>query len=125
MRRALITVAVVVVTMASLSAVACRGSHVKTKTDVAAVEKDIREHLPIGSSRAEVATFLDQRKILHSYIGELKDLPNYENAHTETAIIPDVAEKGIFKSDIQILFKFDDTDTKLVRYSVREIVKGP
>ena len=125
MRRVLITIAVLVGILGVLAAVTLRGRHVRRKTDVANVEKDIHDHVLIGGSRADVEAYLDQRKIAHSYIGELKDLPDYKYAHTETALIRDVWEQGIFRSDIQMLFKFDDTDSKLVRYSVQEIVTGP
>jgi hypothetical protein len=79
----------------------------------------------MGSSRADVEAYLDQRKIGGSYIRELKELPNYEHSHTEAAMIRDVSEGGIIRSDIQILFKFDDSDSKLVNYTVREILTGP
>jgi len=72
MRRVLITILVLVGILGVLAAVTFRGRHVKRKTDVAAVEKDIHDHVLIGSSRADVAAYLDQRKIVHSYIGELK-----------------------------------------------------
>ena len=37
-------------------------------TDVSSVESDIRVHLPIGSSKAKVDTYLDERKIRHSWL---------------------------------------------------------
>jgi hypothetical protein len=120
-----IVVAILVAILIAAIVVACRSkeAHMKPQTDVASVERDIRDHLPIRSSRSEVSAFLDQRKIPHSYVGELKEIP--ENGHTEQAIIRDVSRKGILKSDIQILFKFDVTDSRLLSYSVREIVTGP
>ncbi|SRR5260370_37557949 len=101
---------------------ACREQSVQSNVDVTAVDKDIREHLPIGSSRADVAAYLDQRKITHSYVRDLKESP--ENSHTEMAMIRGNANQ-IVRQDIQILFKFDNTDTKLVNYSVRPIFTGP
>ena len=112
-------------TLAFFVAVTFSGHHVKRKTDVATVQKDIHDHAPIGSSRASVEAYLDQRKIGHSYIEELKELPNYAYAHTETAMIRDVWEEGIIRSDIQVLFKFDVSGPKLVNYTVREINTGP
>ncbi len=112
-------------TLAFFVAVTFSGHHVKRKTDVATVEKDIHDHVPIGSSRAEVEAYLDQRKIAHSYIRERKELPNYAHTHTETAMIRDVSEAGIIRCDIQILFKFDDSDSKVVNYRVKEICTGP
>jgi hypothetical protein len=38
----------------------------KGTADIARVEKDIREHLPIGTSRTEVEAFLDQKAMPHS-----------------------------------------------------------
>lgn len=118
-----IIIVVVVSLLAVLMAIALRGRRVRTKINVVTLEKDIREHLPIGSTRAEVSAYLDQRKIEHSHVGEVASVP--ENKHKEMAIIRDVSEKGLVRSDIQILFKFDDADSKLVSYSVREIFTGP
>jgi len=41
------------------------------------------------------------------------------------SMIRGVAKNWLVRTDIQIVFKFDDTDTKLVSYSVREILTGP
>ncbi len=104
----------------------------KNKTAVPTVENDIREHLPIGSSKADVTAYLDQRKIGHSWLKEGKVSPTGDvvipNSHTEVALIPDVRKEGsIFKVfvSIEIDFKFDDSDSKLISYSVREVYKGP
>jgi hypothetical protein len=122
MRRALIILAVVVAAVVVM-ALAFKGRQMKSKTDVASVQKDIREHLPIGSSRAEVSAFLDQRKISHSHVSQVPEVP--ENNHTEMAMIRGVSENRGIRGDIQIVFKFDDNDAKLVGYSVREIFTGP
>jgi len=87
-----------------------------------AVRKDIRDHLPIGSTRAAVAAYLDDRKIPHSHAGEVKEIPN--DGHQEQALIRGTT-KGIISSDIQIEFKFDETDSKLVSYRVSEVFTGP
>jgi hypothetical protein len=125
MRRVLIAIAVVVGIFAIFVATTFRPRHVKRKTDVSIIEKDIRDHLPIGSSRANVEAYLNQRKIAHSYVSELQNMPKYEHSHTEMAIIRDVWEEGLLRSDIQILFKFDDSDSKLIKYTAREIITGP
>jgi hypothetical protein len=68
-----------VVVIALIIVIAVKGRQVKVvkaTTDVAAVKRDIQEHLPVGSSRGAVEAYLDQRKIPHSYFGEIKDLPN-------------------------------------------------
>src|SRR5207245_7197046 len=67
---------------------------------------------------------LISEKIGHSYIGELRGLPNYKYSPSEMAMIRDVWEGGIFRSDIQILFTFDDSDSKLTKYTVQELVTG-
>ena len=125
MRRILTIVIVAVGVLALLAVIAFRGRHAKTKLDVTAIERDIHEHLPIGRSRAEVAAYLDERKIQHSYTGELKDVPGYRYNHSEVAIIHDISQSGILKSDVQIIFKFDEADAKMISYSVKEIVTGP
>ena len=125
MRRALIMITVVVaVTVALLALTATlRSRHVKRKPDIASVEKDIREHLPIGSSRSDVERFLDARAIGHTYTGKLDESPEY--SHTEGALIRGSSQSGLVRGDIQILFKFDNTDSKLVSYMVSEIFTGP
>ena len=114
---------VAVVVAALLTAIIFRDDLMKKEMDVASVEKDIREHLAIGSSRAEVSSFLDQRKIEHSHIGDIAALP--ENRCTEMAMIRGASHKGVVRKDIQVLFKFDNADSKLVRFTVREIFTGP
>jgi hypothetical protein len=106
--------------------------NVKNKVDALTVEKDIETHLPIGSSKAEVIVFLDQRKIGHTWLQEAETSPEGKtvipNRHTEIGMIPDVRRDGlILKTDvtIEIQFRFDDADSKLVGYSVREIYTGP
>ena len=105
---------------------------VKAKTDLSTVENDIRGHLPTGSSKADVIAYLDQRNIPHSWFQ--KGAVSHDgrvlipNNHTERGTIRDVRSDGfIFKRlvSIQIDFKFDDSDSKLVSYSVREVYKGP
>ena len=92
---------------------------------------DIDSHLPIGSSKADVIGFLDQQKIAHMWLQKAETGPNgktvFPNNHTEIGIIKNVREDGfIFKTfvSIQIEFKFDDNDSKLISHSVREIYKG-
>jgi len=87
----------------------------------AQVENDIHDHLPIGSSRIEVAAFLDDRKIEHSYIGEST---NSDHCNCEIALVRNTAFRWPIRSDIQIYFMFD-TKLKLVSYSVKEIYTGP
>jgi hypothetical protein len=99
-----------------------RAQRVQLTTNVAKVEVDVREHLPVGSSRAEVASFLDQRGIPHSYVGESEGAPEY--SRTEMAMIRGASQSWLIRGDIQILFKFDEHG-KLLKHSVREIFTGP
>src|SRR5437588_12321993 len=68
----------------------CGCRTVKEKTDEKTVENDIREHLPIGSSKADVIAYLDQRKIGHSWLQQAEissaSKMNIPNSHTERGI---------------------------------------
>jgi hypothetical protein len=93
------------------------------------VENDIRTHLPIGSRESDVIAFLDQRKIPHSWAKRPMVVPDDSivtpNIHFENGLIRDVRTDGVVITSIQIEFKFDDSDSKLVNYSVREVYTGP
>jgi hypothetical protein len=94
----------------------------KGTADIAHFEKDIREHLPTGTSRTEVEAFLDQKAMPHSYTAESKQFPEYE--HTEAAMIRGTSRSWLVRGDTQILFKFDNQD-RLIEYKVQEIFTGP
>ena len=94
----------------------------KATADIAVVERDIREHLPIGTSRTEVEAYLDQKRLPHWYTAESKQFPEYQ--HTETAMIGGTSRTWLVRGDTQILFKFDNQD-RLIDYKVREIFTGP
>ena len=94
----------------------------KATTDIAQVEKDIRERLSVGTSRTEVEAFLDQKAMPHSYTGESKQFPKYE--HTEAAMIRGTSRTWLVRGNTQIRFKFDNQD-RLIDYKVREINTGP
>jgi hypothetical protein len=94
----------------------------KATADIAQVEKDIREHLPIGTSRTDVEAFLDQKGMPHSYTGESTQFPEY--LHTEAAMIRGTSRSWLIRGDTQILFKFDNQD-RLIDYKVQEIFTGP
>ena len=97
-------------------------NRVEVRIDVAKVEKDVRDHLPVGTSRAQVESYLDQRRIEHSYIERSSGSPEYDR--TEMAIIRDASQSWLIRGDIQLLFKFDEQG-KLTHYSVRQIFTGP
>ena len=99
-----------------------RGAKSRPQVTVAQVDSDIRDHLPIGCSRQEVVAYLDQKKIGHSYVDELKESPEYN--HTEMALIRGASRTWLIRGDIQILFRFDEGG-KLASYSVKEIFTGP
>jgi hypothetical protein len=123
MRRKSLWIGLALALLAGLAAgMIHRAQRVQVTTDVVKVEADVREHLPVGSSRAEVASFLDQRGIPHSYVDESKGAPEY--SRTEMAIIRGTSQSWLIRGDIQILFKFDEHG-KLLKHSVREIFTGP
>jgi hypothetical protein len=89
---------------------------------VADVERGIREHLSIGASRSQVESYLDERRIRHSYTDH--SAAGTESTRIESALIPDSSRTWLVRGDIQIVFKFDEQD-KLTQYSVKEIFTGP
>lgn len=105
-----------------LATVMSRRTRTQAGTDVASIEREIRQQLPLGSSRTTVVSYLDQRHIHHSYVHEFKDSPEYNR--TEMALIRNVSHSGPVRRDVQILFKFDD-HSKLTAISVKEIFTGP
>jgi hypothetical protein len=99
-----------------------RARRVHVTTDVAKLEADVLEHLPAGSSKAEVTSFLGQRGIPHSYVDESKGAPEY--SRTEMAMIRGATQSWLIRGDIQILFKFDDHG-RMIKYTVQQIFTGP
>lgn len=78
-----------------------------TRVTVAQVDADIKQHVPIGSPREQVAAYLDAQKIVHSFLGG--DLyQNTADYNCEVALIPHTASSGLITTDIQIIFKFDN-----------------
>ena len=94
-----------------------------TRVTAAQVDADIKEYVPIGSSREQVAAYLDAQKIVHSFLGG--DLyQNTADYNCEVALVPHAASSGLVTTDIQIVFRFDQA-MKLESYNLREIHKGP
>jgi hypothetical protein len=110
-------------------AVCCGCRSVKETTNISAVESDIQSHLSVGSSKADVLAYLEQRKITHEQVRKAEVLPNgtvvVHDTHTEGALIRGVRFDGMIETSIRIDFNFDDTDSKLVSHSVQEVYKGP
>jgi hypothetical protein len=117
--------------------VGCESRPVHPGTDVVAVKRDIRSHLPIGSSRARVFAYLDERKISHTWLEKGDQFPGnpsifgpdagppIPDGPTEEGVIRDVQKGGFIRVDIVTDFKFDETKSKLVSFSVREELTGP
>ena len=109
--------------------VCCGCRSVKETNNISAVESDIQAHLPVGSSKADVLAYLDQRRITHEQVRTTQVLPNgtvlVHDTHTEGALIRAVRTEGMVETSIRIDFNFDNTDSKLVSHSVQEVYKGP
>jgi hypothetical protein len=80
----------------------------------AKVERELQKHVPIGSTRAEVAAYLDAKGIAHSAA----------LGNREQAIMRDTALGSPVRTDIEMSFSFDERQ-KLTSYAVREIYTGP
>jgi hypothetical protein len=104
----------------------------KPKIYASTVEKDIHDHLAVGSSKADVIAFLDSRKIYHYWLRKPEGWQNgrdvIPNSHIEEGVIRDARMNGwgwnSTDTSIYIDFKFDNADSNLVSYSVFEIYKG-
>jgi hypothetical protein len=92
------------------------------KVTAGQLDREIRDKLPLGSSRSDVEAYLDQRGMQHSYMEGAGQGSEYK--HTEWAILRGASRSWLVREDIQILFKFDDND-KLVGYTVKELFTGP
>ena len=90
--------------------------------DVAKVRADVGAHLPLGSSRATVEKFLNEKGIPHSYIEKAPGSIGYDR--TEMALIRESSHSGFIRGDIQLMFRFDVND-RLIQSSVQEIFTGP
>jgi hypothetical protein len=101
------------------------------RVNVHDVEKDIRQHVPLGSSRAAVIEYLDGKHIGHSVLEDYTVGTNGNvvaiNRHIEIAVIPDVRQTGLIlrsRVSIEIQFQFDNNDSTLISSSVREVYKS-
>lgn len=96
----------------------------------------IQKTVPIGSSKAQVNTFLSSKGIGHSYFDETKeDFSGWSDvvlsgvAITQiggitVATIPDTSRTFMMTSDMRIVFLFNRKG-KLLKYTVKEIFTGP
>lgn len=101
----------------------CQHKQIQMHNDASQLRKEIEANLPIGSSRADVIAFLDKKEITHSHVGALPESPDASN--TEMAMIRGESTSGSARRDVQIIFKFDTSDSKLQSYTVKEIFTGP
>lgn len=112
-----------------ISACGCQKSGKKLSASM--VETDIRAHLPIGSSKTEVAAFLDSRKIAHHWVTWGRTAGGQAvspDSHIEEGYIPDARTDGwgwnATTASIYVDFNFDNGDSNLANYYVYEIYKG-
>jgi hypothetical protein len=93
-----------------------------TRVTAAQIESAIGQHIPIGTSRAQVASYLDEKKIRHSYYGSSSRGAEYYNS--DVALIRNTASSELITTDIQVIFRFD-SNMKLKSYEVHEVYTGP
>jgi len=103
------------------------------------VERLINSELPSGASKPQVEAFLDTHGIIHSeYVDYEVARPDLETdlqnkklkgkthciKHYIFASTPNRERMSAFRSDIQIMFYFDDADN-LVDYVTKAVKDGP
>lgn len=120
LKRYAVAAFLVVVVLGALAAVVNQRTRFSVRITVAQVETDIRAHLPLGSSKEEVESYLTRNQFPHSYTGKTP----HAQCNCESALVPDTGHNWLIKTDIQVQFDFDE-DGKLTRYSAREINTGP
>jgi hypothetical protein len=85
------------------------------------VTKQLERATPVGSSRKAVEIYLDSQLIPHSYID---DSNSPKERRIELALIRDTSKSSFVRGDIQIRFRFDESD-RLLDYSVQQVFTGP
>jgi hypothetical protein len=104
------------------------------KMSSADVERQIREQLPIGSTREQVDAYLAANKIRHKMgwqpVPDGGGMTKLSDEHTEGALIVGIRKKRtlssmVVRTDLKVQFKFDDKDLKLIDYIFREVYTGP
>ena len=90
---------------------------------------------PVGSSKAQIAAFLKQEGLEHSYVGDKEGIDftsavsdnGYSSANLSgymVAIIRDTSGGFMFSGDVQYFFFFDKKG-KLIKATAEEILTGP
>lgn len=98
-----------------------RPSRANHRITVEDVLKQLQANTPVGTSRSAVESYLDSRSITHSYIDN-PEVPN--ERRVELALIRDTSRSWLVRGDIDIRFRFDQSD-RLLDYSAQEIFTGP
>src|SRR6185312_13762615 len=128
MRSTILSIALFLLILSSVSAIVVtwkrwHDRNTWTRVTVAQIESEISHHIPSGTSHAEVVSYLDKKKIPHSYYGDaIYSGTDYYNS--ELALVPKTASSGLVTTDIQIIFRFD-SKMKLVSYQVHQVYTGP
>jgi hypothetical protein len=88
------------------------------------VTRDVQANIRVGMNRSEVESLLTQRGIEHSYHSGVDKDGNPNMTRTEAGMIRGKPDLAIIRTDIQLLFRFDESE-KLTSYSIREVFTGP
>jgi len=123
-RKALWTLAALFVAAVSCSVIwpqVMLHSKATHRVTVEEVLKQLQANTPVGTGRPAVESYLDSRSITHSYIDN-PEVPN--ERRVELALIRDTSQSWLVRGDIEIRFRFDQSD-RLLDYSAHEIFTGP
>lgn len=85
------------------------------------MRKLIGDQLPIGSTKTQVATFLDSRSISHSDIQEDFELDKEQRRIKTRIMTASIRHKSFWsKSQVYMVFYFDNSD-RLTKYDVKNV----
>lgn len=103
------------------------------KMSSAEIERQIREQLPTGSTREQVDAYLVANKIRHKMgwqpVPDGAGMTKLDE-HMEGALIVGIRKSRtlssmVVRTDLEVQFKFDDKDLKLIDCTFREVYTGP
>jgi hypothetical protein len=123
-KKAIWILAAVLVTAGACSAgwpQVIRPSRANHRITVEDVLKQLQADTPVGTSRSAVESYLDSRSITHSYVDN-PEVPN--ERRVELALIRDTSRSWLVRGDIDIRFRFDQSD-RLLDYSAHETFTAP
>lgn len=98
-----------------------RPSRANHRITVEDILKQLQANIPVGTSRSAVESYLDSRSMPHQYFDDPK-FPN--ERRVEFATVRDTSRSWLVRGDIQIRFRFDESD-KLLDYSAHETFTAP